>query len=734
MDTESSQRLLLCALAHYEAREWQHAAEACRSVLRLDPFRPDVLILLLKCCQSGPAGEGAAASARLTVSAALDDARAAPERGLWHPPAAPADPGEEEECRRAMATDSSDVSARVRLAALCEKRGALEDTALHLESAARLQPDLPLISGYLGLLDYTRGQQERAVSRWTQAAGRPVALVPLLAGFGAVCLWARRLSLAIYYLEWTVQRRPDDPIVLSNLADACRLEGQFLKALRGYDRVIELGAASAETWYETGNALLAIGEYAQAAAAYRESLSAAEENSEAHQNLAVALYRLGEADEAVQQLRIAARDTGRLSAQMGLATIIPGSPAADHAAILAERRELAARLPETPEAERPPPPPQPDDSSRRLRVGYLSAFFDKPNYMMPVWGLINRHDRERLEIHLLSDVAPESIREGYIPHPADRVADIRNLDNQGLADKIRELEIDILVDLNGYSEPRRLALFRRRVAPVTLAWFNLYATSGLPGMDYLIGDEHVIGPEEECWYGERILRLPLSYLTFEVFHKAPPVAPPPALQNGFLTFGCLGTQYKITPAVLDAWARILAEAREARLLIANECLRSRFNREDYLLRKLAERGVATERVMLQGPAPHYEFLRKYDQCDLALDTFPYSGGTTTMEALWQGVPVLTFRGDRWVSRTSASLLANARLTEFVSPDVDSYVRRAVELANSPETPARLRELRATLREHVARSPACDTTALARHMEDLYQEAWRIRAPAAAAAG
>ena len=302
--------------------------------------------------------------------------------------------------------------------------------------------------------------------------------------------------------------------------------------------------------------------------------------------------------------------------------------------------------------------------------------------------------------------------------PRDRIHETATLDNDQLAELIQLSDIDILVDLNAYSSPERLALFLDRPAPVTVAWFNMYATSGLPGFDYLVADDEVVRPGEEPFFTEKVVRLPVSYLTFQVDHPAPPVVPPPCLENGYLTFGSLVSQYKITPPVLDAWASILRRAEGARLLLANRALKSVHNRS-YVADQFSRRGVDTGRIMLCGPAEHLTFLQYYDRVDVALDAFPYNGGTTTMEAIWQGVPVLTFAGDRWSSRTSQSLLRRTHLEEFVAEDIEGMVDLAIRLARSPDTPRRLAELRWQMRACLQASSACDTPALARAMEQFY---------------
>jgi len=181
------------------------------------------------------------------------------------------------------------------------------------------------------------------------------------------------------------------------------------------------------------------------------------------------------------------------------------------------------------------------------------------------------------------------------------------------------------------------------------------------------------------------------------------------------------TQYKITAPVLDAWSAILRAAPHARLLLANAALQSPCNRE-YVREAFARRGVGPGQIELRGPAEHLKFLGYYDEIDLALDAFPYNGGTTTMEALWQGVPVLALDGDRWAARTSQTLLRRCPLGEFVAADVAGYVAAAVRWAGDPAAPMRLRDLRRGMRAMLLQSSACDTAALARGMETLYREA------------
>ena len=564
------------------------------------------------------------------------------------------------------------------------------------------------------------GRLEAATSCYRRALGAEPADVDALIGLADALEALGRNAEAIEWLGQALVRSPDSGLLHGRIADAFHAQGDLPRAIEAYRRAVATGANIAGVWWGLGCALAALGDHAPAVECFRRQIAIQPDNGLAMLNLGKSLFELGQVDPALEAFR---RSLGRLPegadglALENIAVAIPGSPAAGNREILKARRAWAALcLPgeATPRisAGRIPSP------RRAIRLGYVSSFFDKRNWMKPVWGLINHHDRERFEIHLFSDRPASAIEHGYRADPRDSFHDTSRLTNPELARLIEHLGIDILIDLNGYSRPARLAMFAFRPAPVQVAWFNMFATSGLEGMDFLIGDDHVIPPEEESDYTERIVRVPGSYLTFEVTYPVPEVAPAPSQQRGGLTFGCLAPQYKITSEVVRTWARILEECPGTRLLLKNVALGKPGARE-FVLGLFARSGVPADRLLLEGPADHYAFLGRYADIDLALDTFPYNGGTTTMEALWQGVPVLTFAGDRWAARISASLLHAAGLPEFVAPDPQTYVARAIAMGRDTDTPRRLDELRRGLRDRLRASSACNAAKFARNMEEAY---------------
>jgi predicted O-linked N-acetylglucosamine transferase (SPINDLY family) len=272
----------------------------------------------------------------------------------------------------------------------------------------------------------------------------------------------------------------------------------------------------------------------------------------------------------------------------------------------------------------------------------------------------------------------------------------------------------VLIDLSGHTAGNRLLAFARQPAPVQITWLGYFNTTGLTAMHYLVGDAVVTPPEEAGLFTEEVLRLPGAYLCYQ----RPAYALPPDRADGPLTFGCFNALSKITPAVIACWARILEAAPEARLLLKNHLLTEEATRRS-VEERFATHGIDGRRLLLEPGCPHRELLGHYARVDVALDPFPYNGGTTTCEALTQGVPVVTLRGNQFVSRVGATILRQAGLTEWIADTPAQYVEIALQLARAAH-----RRDRAALIAHVAASPLADAAAFTRHLETAFRNAWR----------
>jgi protein O-GlcNAc transferase len=480
-------------------------------------------------------------------------------------------------------------------------------------------------------------------------------------------------------------------------------EGRPDAALEFFQKAVELDSNSTRGWFGQGMAYTNMGEYVASLEYFRKAIYLDPELAIGHHNLGRSLHETGQADLAYQSFQKSI-GLGFEATRKEVAICIPGCPSASNQTVLEERRKWANSLLKLADDKHKQYAINRDTDKPCLKIGYVSAFFHKDNWMKVVWALIDQHNREKFQIHLFSDRTKLTPAIQKHLQPGDLFHDLSNLSNDEAAAAIANVEIDILVDLNGHSYTKRFPVFLRKPAPLVVAWFNVYATTGFDCFDYLIGDDCVIPQSEEPWYCEKIARMEGSYLAFGIAYDVPEVSEPPCIENGFVTFGSLISQYKITEKVIDAWCEILNSSPGSRLLIRNAALGKQSNRQ-YLRSEFINRGIADERVSLEGPAPHFKFLETYNRIDIALDAFPYNGGTTTIEAIWQGVPVITYWGDRWVSRTSATILRTSGLSKMVAESPQDYVRLATHLGGDFE---QLKTMRLNMRDNILASDACNS--------------------------
>ena len=364
--------------------------------------------------------------------------------------------------------------------------------------------------------------------------------------------------------------------------------------------------------------------------------------------------------------------------------------------------------------------PHPNDRSpdRRLRVGYVSPNFGNHPVGRFLLPLLESHDRTSFETFCYASVdIPDAMTDRCRTH-ADVWRDVHQLSDEQLANTIRQDQIDILVDLTMHMGNNRLLVFARKPAPVQVTYLAYCGTTGLSTMDYRLTDPYLDPPGEvEGFYSEQSVRLPETYWCYRPAIETPPVHALPALTVGRVSFGSLNNFCKVTPPVLATWSRLLQAVPGARLLLHARTGSHR----DRVRRFLTEQGVLAERVVFIDFQPMTEYFDVYEQVDVALDPFPYGGGTTTCDALWMGVPVVSLAGPRAVGRGGLSILSNLGLSDWVAHDAEQYVQIAVGLVSDL---LRLSNIRATLRQRMQSSVLMDAPRFARNIEAAYREMWR----------
>ncbi|MDX2223524.1 MAG: tetratricopeptide repeat protein [Rhodospirillaceae bacterium] len=515
-----------------------------------------------------------------------------------------------------------------------------------------------------------------------------------------------------------------------------------------YRRAVALQSPYPVAWNNLGNVLDRLGRPDDAVTAFRTALDQFPGYSAAHNNLGATLAGQGRFAAAAQayglaldadpdnlgarlNLGVAEVERGRVAVGRDLfAQVLRADPtntaAADNhafaahydcddpAAVLATHRRFAAPAPARPG----PVVPDPD---RRLRVGYVSGDFRRHSVAFFSEPLIAAHDREAVEVVCY---ATNTDADDVTARLKSLAGAWRNLAGLGTADAVRLVRddrIDVLVDLSGHSLHHRLDVFAARPAPVQVTAIGYPGTTGMTVFDARLCDAITDPPGAEAYASEPLVRLPMGLHCYRPPSDAPAVAARPAATAGRVTFASFNKLAKISDRTVDLWSAVLAAVPGARLMIKTKPLVEPAS-QDELRARFARHGVAPQRLLLSGwLADDRDHLAAYHHADIALDTFPYAGTTTTCEALWMGVPVLTRAGRGHAARVGASLLTTVGLADWIASDDDAFVRTAAAMARDPE---RLADLRSSLRARVAASPLCDAGAYARGVEAVYRALWR----------
>ena len=516
---------------------------------------------------------------------------------------------------------------------------------------------------------------------------------------------------AIALLEEAVSQRPDIGAVHANLGVLLNMAGRPQDAVASLLRAVQLTQADPAVYNNLSNALTATGRTDEAIAAANRSLEI-----------------LPDQPEALNALGNALKDQGRLAAAMAAfdwgAELRPDLPQ------LASNRLFTAHFIEGMTAERlqvmhrqwgarhesinSTPVKRHLGRRDQLRIGYVSPDFrDHPvgRFMVP---LLQSHDRKHFRVHCYSSVGRPDVITDHVRTRADRWHEVGKLSDEELATKIRRDGMDILVDLSLHMRGHRLLTFARKPAPVQVTYLGYCSTSGLSAMDYRLTDSYLDPPgrERDALYVERSMRLPETYWCY-----GPPPSPPmsalPMSVNGFATFGCFNNFCKVTDETLRVWSTILHTLPTARLIL-------HVGEGSPRQRVLHQLDVSAERVTFIGRVPHDQYLRLHHDIDIALDPMPYAGGTTTCDALWMGVPVVSLVGETAVARSGLSILSNVGLTQFVATSSEQYVQIAIDRAGDVR---HLSELRRTMRQRMRASPLMNVGAFMRGLEAAYQRMW-----------
>jgi predicted O-linked N-acetylglucosamine transferase (SPINDLY family) len=539
---------------------------------------------------------------------------------------------------------------------------------------------------------------------------------------GALTLRTFDFDTAVVALSRAVAEKPDYDEALINLGVAHYMRGDSDEAIAAYRRVIARNPENGFARYSLGVALLEDQRLAEAEVEIRKALALDPKNAMAHNTLGVLLLDQHAIGAARAEMRQAA-DVGTLSAPVFYSNYAFASlyaPDVSNPEIFEIHKEYGRRF-ATAAPDRARPHRNDRDPNRRLRIAYLSPDFRAHSVAYFFEAILEKHDRSQFEVCLYSDTARIDAVTKAMRAGADKWVETGGLTDDAFVQRLVADRIDILVNLGGHTSGNRLPVCARKPAPVQIEYLGYPETSGVPAMDYRITDGRADPEGETGWCTEKIVRLPHCFHCYRP-GDAPPPAPAPHIKNGYVTFGSFNVLPKVTDQAIAAWSEIMRAVPDSRFLI--KCKQLRDERVQARIRgDFARHGIAPERVeMAAFVASVKDHLAHYGKVDLALDTFPYNGTTTTCESITMGVPVLTMRGNNHRSRVGFSLLAALGLADaFVATDVADYVGRAIAFGRAP---VRLAELRPQLRGMMERSPLRDEVGFTRTLEERYRALWQ----------
>jgi protein O-GlcNAc transferase len=692
------------------------AEHLCRQVLQADPRHAEALHLLgILACQAGRYDD---AAAHLEAAMRWSGADGRFHHTLGMVRARQGRPQEAIVCyQRALALQPDLAPVHSSLGNLYKSMGRVEEALACYDEALRLQPGLAEAHNNCGNLLKQLDRLEEAEASYLSAVRVRPGLPQPHYHLGLVQALQDRLAEAVRSYAEALRLWPEYAEAHIAQGDVLTRLSRLEEAEVHYRQALRLRPEVALVHYNLGFVLAARGQTDEAFACYEQALRLKPDYVDALKAVADALIPLGKADEAIAHYRRAiALDPEVQHLQSGLLFVLHYSPTLEPESVFAEHLRWGHRFGAVPAVHRPVHSVK-RDSERRLRIGYVSSDFRDFVVGRYCEGVFAAHDHRQFEIFCYPTVAVEDERTKRIKDASDHWRSLVPFTDAEGAEQIASDQIDLLIDLSGHNAYNRLGVFARKPAPIQVSHFGYPDSTGLTAMNYRLTDRYFDPPDmTEHLYCEKLVRMPEACWCY-VPWASPPIGPLPAQRPGAVTFAGISTLNKVTEEMLALWAQILRELPQARMLLVTGAGRAG---DERVRSAFARQGIGPERVQLVGRQHIDGYLRLFDEVDIVLDTYPYTGCNTTADALWMGVPVISRAGRHYVARLAVSTLMLTGLDDLLTESASAYVKTAITLAQ--DLP-RLRKLRAELRDRM-RVMLGDVRRFTRQLEAVYRELWR----------
>jgi protein O-GlcNAc transferase len=599
-----------------------------------------------------------------------------------------------------------------------QSQGKPEEALSSYQKAIQLKPGFAEANNSLGILLQSQGKPEEAVSSYQKAVQLKPDFAEAYNNLGNALQDLGKSKESTLSCQKAIQLKPDYAEAYYNLGIALQSQGKPEEALSSYEKAIQLKPDFTEAYNNLGNALQDQGKPEEAVSFYQKAIQIKADYTEAYNNLGIALKEQGKIEESIPFFQRAfslkpENSDAHSNYLMALHYIEKFDKEALHREALEWGRIHSSLLYDGKSFINA------TDPDRRIKVGYVSPDFRKHPIGFFIEAVLTCHDREHFEVYCYSNDYEQDEMTHKLQALPIHWRSIAGVSDELAQKMIIDDGVDILIDLSGHSAKHRLLLFAKKPAPVQATWIGYFDTTGMDAMDYIIADKYIIPEEDETYYVEKIARLPDCYLCYTPHFYALEVNELPLLSRGYITFGCFNNIAKINPAVVAVWSEILKAVPDSKLCLGTHSFISSPIRNEYM-EQFARNGVESDRIVFLGKTPHHEYLANYGNIDIVLDSFPFTGNTTTMDALWMGVPVPTFVRDNFVGRLGFSILSTLGLNELIAFSKDEYIDKVLGLAADIEG---LSALRRSLRDRLRTSPLCDSIKFTAHLEILYRNMW-----------
>lgn len=619
--------------------------------------------------------------------------------------------------RQALELNPQYADAHLNIGAILLEREELEEAKNSLQQALVFDPNNADAYNNMGVIWKRDSHFDHAISCFAKASSIKPGFSDAHANMAAALYAHGDLKKAEAEVRRSIELSPDSSAAYSILGKVLRDQGRPLESIDALNIAIKRAPELAEPYREMGLTLADNHQHEEALRAYAHAVERDPKDAVSLNNAGMSNVLLGRLDAATELFQQSIDEapnfnlahSNMLFSMSYQSHVTPEQLAEKHfefGRMWDEDYDDAAftNLP---------------DRDRPLKIGYMSPDFRHHVAVYFSEAVLRAHDREQFEVFCYAEVfKPDETTERLkaIGHHWRSTIERNPLD---IADQIKEDGIDILIDLAGHTGNNRLPVFGLKPAPVQVTWIGYPNTTGLKNMDYVMLTKPFLPEGGEELFSEEVYYLPKVPVTYKIPASRPDIGPTPCLENGYVTFGCFNNAIKVGPHAVDAWSKILKAVPTARLMLKSHA----FNSDKAIAESRAafvNCGIEPERIICERPSHHSEYLTRYAALDLALDPFPYNGGTTTIEALYLGTPLLALEGRTWASRIGSGILRTIGEDSLVATSVEDYIARAVDFAENPE---KLSALRGRIHEGFMATGMTDPVGLTRDVEAAFRDMW-----------